>query len=65
MSSDLKTHWTWEEWQASRAKRRAAAARIGPPTCRRKESSSDPRLRPAFDGERGPRRPTDEGNDAR
>jgi hypothetical protein len=51
----LKTDWTWEEWQASRAKRRAVAAKIGPPVVRRRESSSDSKLRKAFDGERGPR----------
>jgi hypothetical protein len=54
-ASKLKTDWTWEEWQASRAKRRAVALRIGPPVIRRRESSSDSRLRPAFEGERGPR----------
>lgn len=50
----LKTAWTWEEWQASRPARRAAAARIGPLTTRRKASSSDRRLRAAFSGKRGP-----------
>ncbi len=54
-TSILKTDWTWEEWQASRARRRAVAARIGPPVVRRKGSSSDSRLSKAFDGERGPR----------
>ncbi len=53
--SKLKTDWTWEEWLASRAQRRAVARRIDPPVVRRKESSSDARLRPAFGGERGPR----------
>ncbi len=51
----LKTDWTWEEWQASRAKRRAVAAKVGPPVIRRKESASDARLRKAFGGERGPK----------
>ncbi len=50
----LKTAWTWEEWQASRAARRAAADRVAPPVVRRRESSSDRRLRAAFQGERGP-----------
>ena len=50
----LKTSWTWEEWQASRAARKATALRIGPPVIRRRESASDPRLRRAFNGNRGP-----------
>ena len=50
----LKTEWTWEEWQATRAARRAAADRVAPPVVRRRESSSDRRLRAAFKGERGP-----------
>lgn len=50
----MKTSWTWEEWQASRAARKAAASRIGPPVLRRRESASDPRLRRAFNGARGP-----------
>ena len=50
----LKTDWTWDEWQQSRAARRAAADKIGGPVTRRKESSSDRRLRAAFKGERGP-----------
>ena len=50
----LKTDWTWDEWQASRAARRAASARVGPPVTRRRESSSDRRLRAAFNGRRGP-----------
>jgi hypothetical protein len=54
-TSTLKTDWTWEEWQASRAKRHAVANRIGPPVVRRSASSSDFRLRKAFGGERGPR----------
>lgn len=50
----LKTTWEWDEWQASRAARRAVAMSIGPPTVRRAESASDRHLRKAFDGERGP-----------
>ena len=50
----LKTDWTWEEWQQSRAARRASAGKIGPAIVRRKESSSDRRLRAAFKGARGP-----------
>jgi len=52
---ELKTSWTWEEWLASRAARRAASLRVGPPVTRRKESSSDRRLRAAFDGQRAPK----------
>jgi len=50
----LKTHWTWEEWLASRAATRAVSDKINPAPCRRPESSSDKRLRAAFDGERYP-----------
>jgi hypothetical protein len=50
----LKVSWTWEEWQASRAARKAVSDRFGPPVTRRRESSSDRRLRRAFKGERGP-----------
>lgn len=53
-SSKLKTRWTWEEWKQSRAARRAIAERIGPAVIRRKESSSDSKLRRAFQGQRGP-----------
>jgi hypothetical protein len=53
-SRKLKTSWTCEEWQQSRAARRAVALRVGPPVTRRKESSSDRRLRSAFNGQRGP-----------
>ncbi len=52
--SKLKTDWTWEEWQTSRSKRRAVAQRIGPAVVRRRESSSDSKLRPSFNNERGP-----------
>jgi len=50
----LKTEWTWDEWQHSRAARRAVADRMGPPITRRRESTSDRRLRAAFQGQRGP-----------
>ena len=50
----LKTDWTWEEWQQSRATRRAVADRIGPAVIRRMASSADFRLRNAFNGQRGP-----------
>lgn len=50
----LKTQWTWEEWKAGRQARRERSLRIGQPVCRRAESSSDPKLRAAFDGERVP-----------
>ena len=50
----LKTRWTWEEWLASRAATRAVSDKINPASCRRSESSSDKRLRAAFDGERCP-----------
>ena len=52
--SNLKTDWKWEEWQQSRAARRNVAERIGPTITRRRESSSDKRLRSAFKGQRGP-----------
>ena len=52
--SPVKTDWTWEEWLASRKARRQAADRISPLAVRRRESSSDRRLRAAFKGERGP-----------
>jgi hypothetical protein len=50
----LKTDWTWDEWRQSRAARRAVAERIGPVVVRRKASSSDSKLRDAFQGQRGP-----------
>jgi hypothetical protein len=49
-----KTSWTWEEWQAGRAARRALSLRVGRPVCRREEGSSDRRLKAAFDGLRAP-----------
>ena len=51
MASDLKVSWTW---QASRAARRELTSRFGPVVCRRKESSSDKRLRRLFKGNRVP-----------
>jgi len=54
MKKNIKTAWTWEEWQASRKARRAAARRVGPLITRRQASSSDRRLRSAFAGQRGP-----------
>ena len=50
----VKTHWTWEEWQAGRQARRELSSRVGKPVCRRNESSYDRRLRAAFNGERAP-----------
>jgi len=51
----IKTAWTWEEWQQSRAARRAATDRITPASVRRKRSSSDARLRKTYNGRRGPK----------
>jgi hypothetical protein len=45
---------TWEQWQAGRAKRRYLGNLVAPRVIRRESSSSDARLRAAFDGERGP-----------
>jgi len=53
-TSLLKTSWTWEEWQQSRALRRAISEQIGPTEIRRRKSSSDRRLRAAFSGRRAP-----------
>lgn len=50
----VKTQWTWEQWQAGRQARRELSLRVGNPVCRRNESSSDRRLRAAFNGERAP-----------
>jgi len=50
----IKCKWTWEEWQAGRKARRELSRRVGTPICRRAESSSDKRLRAAFNGERAP-----------
>lgn len=46
--------YSWEEWLSGRAERRRLGNLVAPPIIRRKESSSDERLRAAFDGERGP-----------
>lgn len=46
--------YTWEQWQAGREKRRRLGEMVAPAVIRRTESSSDRRLREAFDGERGP-----------
>ncbi|MDP6631332.1 MAG: hypothetical protein QGH42_04455 [Kiritimatiellia bacterium] len=51
---NLKIAWTWEEWQRSRKARRAVTDRMSPLPVRRKRSSSDNRLRAAFNGQRGP-----------
>ncbi|MDD4018202.1 MAG: hypothetical protein PHV28_09675 [Kiritimatiellae bacterium] len=50
----VRTKWTWEEWLAGRQALRELARRVGAPACRRQESSSDKRLRAAFDGGRAP-----------
>lgn len=50
----LKTDWTWNEWRASRDARRAVAQRVAPAISRRAASSSDSRLKTAFNGRRGP-----------
>jgi hypothetical protein len=59
----MKTHWTWEEWLASREERRAVSNKVCPRSIRRSRSSSDRRLKRAFGGERHPgkvARPEDE-----
>jgi len=58
--SRTKRHWTWEEWQASRYRRRQEGNRVAPGIIRRSESKGDTKLRELFDGERGPAFPTDE-----
>ena len=45
---------TWEEWQSKRQALRDQTRLVGPAVTRRKESSSDPRLRAAFNGKRAP-----------
>ena len=46
---------SWDEWKRGREAKRAILRRLGlDKPCRRSESSSDKRLRPAFGGERGP-----------
>jgi len=58
--SETKRHWTWEEWQASRHRRRQEGKRVAPGIIRRSESKGDARLRELFDGKRGPAFPADE-----
>ena len=53
-TADIKIAWTWEEWQRSRKARRAVTDRITQFPVRRQSSSSDKRLRAAFEGQRGP-----------
>ena len=46
---------TWDEWKAARAAKREALRRLGlDAPSRRRESTSDTRLRAAFGGERAP-----------
>ena len=46
---------TWDEWNAVRAAKREALRRLGlDAPSRRRESTSDRRLRAAFGGERAP-----------
>jgi len=45
---------TWEDWQSKRQALREQTRLVGPAVTRRKESSSDPRLRAAFKGQRAP-----------
>lgn len=46
---------TWDEWKAARAAKREALRRLGlDAPSRRRESTSDRRLRAAFGGERAP-----------
>lgn len=46
--------FSWEQWLAGREERRRIGNLVAPPIIRRPESSSDDRLKAAFDGERGP-----------
>ena len=43
----------WEDWLAGRRARRETGNRVAPEIIRRPSSSSDPRLRRLFDGQRG------------
>ena len=43
----------WEEWLAGRRARRQTGNRVAPEVIRRSRSSSDPRLRKLFHGQRG------------
>lgn len=54
-----KRHWTREEWQTSRYRRRQEGKRIAPETIRRSSSKDDAKLRGLFNGERGPAFPTE------
>ncbi|MBL9126964.1 MAG: hypothetical protein JNL97_04925 [Verrucomicrobiales bacterium] len=50
----------WEDWLAGRRQRRLTGMPVAPEVIRRAEGSDDPRLREAFEGERGlPFTPTD------
>ena len=53
-ASEIKVSWTWEEWQRSRATRKAISEKAGPAEVRRGSSSADRRLRTAFAGRRAP-----------
>jgi hypothetical protein len=44
---------SWEDWLKGRRARREAGNRVAPEVIRRPSSSSDHRLRPLFNGERG------------
>ena len=44
---------SWEDWLKGRRARREAGNLVAPEIIRRRESSSDRRLRDAFNGERG------------
>ncbi|MSR64992.1 MAG: hypothetical protein EXS18_04335 [Verrucomicrobiae bacterium] len=51
----------WTDWLKGRKARRELSLRVAPGGTRRKQSSSDRRLRKLFNGERGlPFRPTSE-----
>ena len=45
---------TWEDWQSRRQALRKQTRLVGSAVTRRKESSSDSRLRAAFNGKRAP-----------
>lgn len=45
---------SWKEWQSRRQELRKISRKICPAGLRRKESSSDRRLRAAFGGKRAP-----------
>jgi hypothetical protein len=44
---------SWEDWLQGRRARRQTGLRVAPEVIRRPRSSSDHRLRPRFQGERG------------